>query len=87
MAVIISGIATGLDEAADAAVARVLKKYHIPPQVVKSAQVIKRSVDARKRGGIVFSNAVRLELLADEQAFVQGQNSRKCSINSSGSSP
>ncbi len=75
MAVIISGIATGLNEAADAAIAYALKKYRIAPQTVKSAHVVKRSVDARKRGNIVFSNAVRLELLVDEQAFARSQNS------------
>ena len=52
-----SGIATHLDEPCEAAVEKAIKKYRIPKALICSANVVKRSVDARKKEDIHFYSA------------------------------
>ena len=70
MAIILTGIQTGLDEPFDNAVSAAIKKLKIRPQDVKKAYPIKSSIDARHPKSIRLVYSVGLELSVDEEALL-----------------
>ncbi|WP_147538984.1 NAD(P)/FAD-dependent oxidoreductase [Anaerotruncus rubiinfantis] len=66
MAVIISGIVTGLTEDPSAAIVKARKRLGIQESDVKESCIVKTSLDARKQSDIHFVHSVALTLYADE---------------------
>lgn len=74
MAIELSGVRTGLQQDQQDAVKKARRILNISPSDVLRADIVKTSLDARRRGNVVFVSTVRFELRDSDQEKEIAQN-------------
>lgn len=74
MAIIVSSVATTLEQNRDDALDKAAARLGIPHERIRRAEIVKTSLDARKKNRIQFVHTVRFCLDADEEKLVAAKN-------------